>query len=383
MFATLLWCAVLIVLPQVVPSFYIDGVSRFAIDVLNFHKDACSSATTVSFKSNVVIFIFRQLNSLTGLCSPKFTSLIGVFLMPLIGALLTSVVSKRKKIFGLISFMIIMSLPSVVNWYLFIHKELFIFFGFSLIFYSIFNIKLNFKKIGILLLMLGVALVLITKFYYFYYLLFFSLSVILLSIKLKNKRMVNKSIVLFLIVLLGTFFGKSNNFYNRGDFVASKMQNQKLELVYNKANFDYLTSRPLYARSYYLAKQSGDSDVDRNLYFSNYLDLLNYIPRLVYLSFSYPMPIFKNFNLSIESVLISFQTLTILMGVVGCIVGILRKAVYIYSLPLLIIVTIICLSIPNTGSYYRYRDPYLFFILFLGFIELLSMFDFVLRRRNV
>ncbi|MFG1500405.1 hypothetical protein ABMA70_09370 [Halobacteriovorax sp. XZX-3] len=370
-YLVVLWCVNFFLLPILFPGFYIGGVPEFAQDTLKFHELACGATNSYVVNTNIVIFIIHHFNNLFNLCNVYISGIFGILLVWFSSVLLLTPLSRSVRKRYVIAFLLIISLPSTINWYMFINKEVFILLGFSFLF----NFFFGFTKRSAIyqgsLLIIGVGLVLITKFYYFHYLFFFLGITSFLALVEGNSLLLKKSLIALLVVILGSAYGREVGVYDRGDIVTNK--SYEYELVYNESNFNTFTSKPLRARSYYLANQNGTSDIDRDVFFSSYLDVVSYLPRLFYLSFFYPLPTLSG---SIKDLIIGIQTFIVGLGVYGSFIFCLkRKRFSQYLYPLYVIIGVICISIPNIGSYYRYRDPFLFFILLFGFTEIQLLFS--------
>ncbi|AYF43052.1 hypothetical protein BALOs_0028 [Halobacteriovorax sp. BALOs_7] len=369
LYTLVLHCVVHFVLPVIIPGLFTDGVSSFTPDVGKFHNLACNGESNITLSGNVVIFVIKIFYDLFGICNVALSGYLGVMLISIAGYLIIDTFSVYLKKKVLLSYLLIISLPSVINWYLFLNKESFIFLGLCFIYNFLFFTRNRNIAYDLFFIMIGVTIILVTKFYYSYYLLFISLTILIISLIKKDRTLLKKSLVSLVTILITANFAKNVGVFDRASVVSN--QKNSVNLVYEKSNFNKLFSMPLYARSYYLSRQKGDSDVDRDLFFKRYRDLFAYIPRLTYLSFFYPSPKDYSFS-SLRSIMISIQSLIIGTAVIFSVLALFRN---IYLLPLFIVIEVICFSVPNVGSYYRYRDPFLIFILTYGLCNLQNFIE--------
>lgn len=168
----------------------------------------------------------------------------------------------------------------------------------------------------------------------------------------------------FLFLPLPFQIGETINDQKKGDHSA----------CYNKNKWNFLNDLITARKNYYLTYPNANFNIDANYDITSETNMLKYLPRAILLGFLAPFPhnIIKTNSKKPINNLVLIEIIIIYLGLFGLILSVFKipdKTVPILVF-CLITITIYVYAIPNIGTIYRLRMPYLWPLISLGLANL-------------
>ncbi|MFG1505566.1 hypothetical protein [Halobacteriovorax sp. ZH5_bin.2] len=396
-FSLFIWFFITNIATKFAPGHFNKKIPSVSVDTLAFVKNACSASSLSEIRTYLLPEMFYYFSTKIIGCNILFTGIFSNLIFTFSMFLLILSFDKFLKFkYTYLSLFLITILPTIIMWSQYVHNELFILFGFSLLSFGLSKLSLRSNTltenlVNILLIVLSLAIVIYTKFYSSYFLLFYFSFFCLLAIIHKEKELLIKSIVMLSLVFSFYLYIKLND---KGNDLSERItsngtetitmekgrKNYNIKFVFNKKNFDPITKKTLIARSYSSRWLNGNTNIDQYQYFNSYLDILMYVPKILYWSFfsfiddNVNISKFKKMIINVEAILVSIAVFGSLVSLLVC------KFKRIIILPIYPIIMVLFFSVINLGTFFRFRGPYIIPILVIGYSLILEYFITYLKK---